>query len=117
MENQQERHTRKIELLSKCIEADVLTLQDALFLLDADQPVTPIAPSDSTTWQPSTYYPTIHPNLVPYSQPLTGSGTIMGASSASITGLGTTTLTTYPPGTNITYTNTAGSATDTTAKL
>lgn len=116
MENQ-ERHNKKIELLSKCIDAKIITLQDALMLLDAD--IVPEAEESTTTISPGTTWqaPTHFPNLVPYCQPVSGTATIMGSAVLTTTSTsGSNTTTTTYPGSAITYTNTVGSNTESLAK-
>lgn len=119
MENQ-ERHNKKIELLSKCIEAGVINLQDALMLLDAD--VVPEEPATSgpgdSKWngiqgyptRPRTFYPQTGINTF---HPLGGTVTIPSAEqvhTGTINTLsGTITTSNYPAGTNVTYTSTSSS--------
>lgn len=97
MENQ-ERHSKKIDLLAKCLEAGLITLQEALFILDAD-----VVPEKSATtsdpghsrWNGTRINP--YPYTGTQSVPLTG--TIMG-------GTGITTSN-FPINTSVTYTSTS----------
>jgi hypothetical protein len=100
MENQ-ERHKQKIDILAKCIDAHVITLQEALMLLDADivQPEINIS-SSSTQWGGLNYPPRT------YNYPGTGTITVPNLTFGTSTG-GTTTTTTLPQG--ATLTNTVGS--------
>ena len=104
MKSQQERHTEKIAILAKCIEAGVINLQEALLLLDAD-----IVEVEKKTSSPSlkdTGTHTVKPwpqiNTPSTQDPLTklypNTGTIRfgsGISTLSITG-GTSTTYTVP---------------------
>lgn len=98
MENQ-ERHSKKIDLLAKCLDAGVLTLQDALFILDAD--VVPEKPASSDPGH--TRWNGILNNPYPYTgvQSVPVTGTIMG-------GTGITTSN-FPINTSVTYTSTSTS--------
>lgn len=113
MENQ-ERHKQKIDILAKCIDANVITLQEALLLLDADIVKDEPAANDLTItpWLERAYYP---PIAFPLSTPLTG--TVLPHGGVGVSNIsGTSTNTTYPQGTAVTYTNTVGSITETLSK-
>lgn len=121
MENQ-ERHNKKIDLLAKCIDAKVITLQDALMLLDADiiKPEPELQDSSSSRWSGVNYpypsHPLIGTHTLPYygtaNTPLMGTANTGGNISTINPGSSTATVTTYPPGASITYTNTVGSITE-----
>lgn len=125
MENQ-ERHKQKIEILARCIEAKVIKLEEALMLLDADivKPEPEVQDSSSSKWNGQNYpypsHPLIGTQTLPYygtgSTPLMGTVNTGGNISTINPGSSTATVTTYPPGASITYTNTAGSAIDALSK-
>ena len=99
MENQ-ERHNKKIELLAKCLDAGAITLQDALFILDADIVKAPEAPEPvtSTKWN-GTWNTNPYPYIGTQTAPLTG--TIIG-------GTGSITTSNFPIN-SVTYTSTSTS--------
>lgn len=115
MENQ-ERHKQKIDILTRCIDAGVIKLDEALMLLDADivKPAPAVQDSSSSQWNGQNYpypsHPLIGTQTLPYYRtPITGTINTLGNISTLNTGSSTSTITTYPAGASITYTNTVGS--------
>lgn len=103
MENQ-ERHSKKIGLLAKCLDAGLITLQEALFILDADiVPEKPASPQPvnigNIGWGTTTH-------IQPYSYPRTTTDLPL---TGTVTGGRTFITSNHPIGTNVTYTSTSSS--------
>lgn len=81
-------HAQKVTILSRLIKESSLTLEEALLLLKEEEQEEQEQPAVTTSpWTTS-----------PYIQPYTGSPLIVGS--------GSSTVTTVPVGSNITYTTT-----------
>jgi hypothetical protein len=96
---EQENHKKKLDILSRCIKADVISLEEALFVLEqtATEPQPKEEKVEMPSYNPSTWTTiTTTPNTVPsfYYQaqpnPISGGSSMSIASSGSITFTNTT---------------------------
>lgn len=104
---EQENHKKKLDILSRCIKADVISLEEALFVLEqaATEPQPKEEKADMPSYNPSTWTTRIttapstqpspqwqyyHSSGAPLPNPISGGSSMQIASSGSITFTNTT---------------------------